>query len=112
MEEGGLRGRRGMDRPRELSLERYGAITSVALAVRGELALEQYAAGDADTRRNTRSVTKTVTGMLVGIAIGRGELSGVDARILDVLEPREHAHGDARKGDIDVDDLLTMSSLL
>ncbi|HLM35075.1 MAG TPA: serine hydrolase [Gaiellaceae bacterium] len=101
-----------MARPRELSLERYGAITSVALSVGGELVLEQYGAGDADTLRNTRSVTKTVTGMLVGIAVGRGELSGVDAPILDVLPPRGQAHPDARKSEITVEDLLTMSSLL
>jgi len=101
-----------MDRARELSLDRYGAITSVALSVGGEVVLEQYASGDAGSVRNTRSVTKTVTGMLVGVAIGRGELSGVDARILDVLPSRESANPDARKSRITVEDLLTMSSLL
>jgi CubicO group peptidase (beta-lactamase class C family) len=85
----------------------FGAITSVVVFRDGEISLERYLAGDAETRRNTRSATKTVTGMLVGIA-------GIDpaARVLSLLPDRRVANPDDRKDAITVEDLLTMSSLL
>ena len=85
----------------------YGRITSVLVSRSGEIVDERYAGGDAETRRNTRSVTKTVTGMLVGIA-------GIDpgARVLSLLPTREVAHADPRKDAITVEHLLTMTSAL
>jgi CubicO group peptidase (beta-lactamase class C family) len=54
--------------------------------------------------RNTRSCTKTVAGMLLGLAIERGVVSGVDARLEGLLgEPAPP---------IVLRDLLTMSSCL
>ncbi len=62
------------------------------------------AEGDAETLRNTRSCTKTVAGMLLGIAIERGIVDGVDARLEDLLgEPAPP---------ITLRELLTMSSCL
>lgn len=85
----------------------FGAITSIAVNDDA-----QYFEGDAETLRNTRSVTKTVTGMLVGIAIARGELPGVETRILDVLDDVDVGNPDRRKHEITVADFLTMTSLL
>lgn len=90
----------------------YKNITSLVVARNGKLAYEAYFAGDANELRNTRSVTKSVTGMLVGMAIEQRALSGVDAKVLGVLPERKMAHPDKRKGQITVEDLLTMSSLL
>jgi CubicO group peptidase (beta-lactamase class C family) len=68
-----------------MELSRYGAITSVVVSRGGEIVTEQYAEGDADTLRKTRSCTKTVTGMLTGIAIERGIVPGVETTILGLL---------------------------
>ena len=88
--------------------------TSVLVARRGRLAYEAYFdAEGAEGLRNTRSATKTVTGMLVGIAIDRGRLSGVDARVLEFFPDKQPLlNPDARKAQITVEDFLTMSSLL
>jgi CubicO group peptidase (beta-lactamase class C family) len=92
----------------------FKQITSVLLARDGKLAFERYFDADgAEGLRNTRSATKTVTGMLVGIAIDRGLLPGVDARVLDFFPDKQPLQNpDPRKAQITVEDFLTMSSLL
>src|SRR2546430_4329665 len=92
----------------------FKQITSVLLARDGELAFERYFdAEGAEGLRNTRSATKTVTGMLVGIAIDRGLLAGVNARVLDFFPDKQPLQNpDPRKEQITVEDFLTMSSLL
>jgi len=92
----------------------FSKITSVLVARRGRLAFEEYFGGAAASDlMNTRSATKTIAGMLVGIAIERGELAGVDARVLGTLRRTGPiAHPDPRKEAMTVEDLLTMSSLL
>jgi CubicO group peptidase (beta-lactamase class C family) len=101
---------------RNIQQGEYKAITSVLVAQDGKLVYEHYFdEGGADARRNTRSATKTVAGMLVGLAIADGKLPGVSARVLDHLPParRERLQNrDPRKDAIQVEDLLTMSSLL
>ena len=92
----------------------FKQITSVLLARGGKLAFERYFdAEGAEGLRNTRSATKTVTGMLVGIAIDRGLLPGVNARVLDFFPDKQPLQNpDPRKAQITVEDFLTMSSLL
>ena len=63
----------------------YGEITSVVVSRGGEVVVEEYFEGDAETLRNTRSCTKTVAGMLLGIAVERGIVAGVDAALGDLL---------------------------
>lgn len=99
--------------------DEYGTITSLLVARDGAIVHETYFAGDAQTLRNTRSVTKTITGMLLGIAIeegalppGEGHGGGVTTPVLAALGDPAVAHADPRKGQITVEDLLTMSSLL
>ncbi len=89
----------------------FGAVTTVATDVNGAQE-EHYFAGDESTLRNTRSVTKTITGMLVGIAIDRDELSGVDARVLDVLARPAPSNPGQWKDAITIEDFLTMRSAL
>ncbi|HST15785.1 MAG TPA: serine hydrolase [Gaiellaceae bacterium] len=87
-----------------MNLAVYGQITSVLLSQRGELVVEEYVEGGPDTLRNTRSCTKTVAGMLLGIAIERGVVSGVDARLPELLgEPAPP---------VALRELLTMTSCL
>jgi CubicO group peptidase (beta-lactamase class C family) len=92
----------------------FKKIGSVLIARHGKLVDEMYFDGDANSLRDTRSATKSITGALIGIAIGEKKLSGVDARVLQLLP--EHAHKlqnpDPRKGEITVEDFLTMSSPL
>lgn len=92
----------------------YGRITSVLVGRGGNLVYERYFDdGGRDALRNTRSATKSVTDMLIGIAIDRGALSGVDARIVDFFPgKRPFANPDPRKDAITIEDFLTMSSLL
>lgn len=89
-------------------------ITSVLVARSGELAYEGYFDGsDGGALRNTRSATKTVAAMLVGIAIDRGYLPGVDARVFPFFSEKQPVQNpDPRKEKMTVEDLLTMSSIL
>lgn len=77
----------------------------------GYLVLEEYFDGWRSERLHTlQSVTKSVTSALVGIAIDRGEISGVTAKVLDFfpqLRPKIK-HLDQRKTSLELEDLLTM----
>ena len=96
-----------------ISSGEFVKIGSVLISRHGRLAYEHYFQGDTNTLRDTRSATKTITGMLIGIAIDRGMLSGVDARIVDFFPGmRPFENPDPRKDAITVEDFLTMSSLL
>jgi CubicO group peptidase (beta-lactamase class C family) len=92
----------------------FKKIGSVLIARHGKLVYETYFDGDANTLRDTRSATKSITDVLMGIAIGERKLSGVDARVLQLLP--EHAsrlqNPDLRKEKITLEDFLTMSSPL
>ncbi|MGA7217396.1 MAG: serine hydrolase [Candidatus Sulfotelmatobacter sp.] len=92
----------------------FKKIGSVAIARHGKLVYESYFDGDVATPRDTRSATKSITDALIGIAIAENKLSGVDAKVLQLLP--EHArklqNPDPRKNKITVEDFLTMSSPL
>src|SRR5271155_1194713 len=92
----------------------FTKIGSVLIARHGKLVYENYFDGDANTLRDTRSATKSITDALIGVAIGEKKLSGVDARVLQLLP--EHArklqNPDPRKDKMTVEDFLTMSSPL
>ncbi len=92
----------------------FGAVTSVLVDRGGDMVYEVYFDdGGADALRNTRSATKSIADMLVGIAIDRGEIPGVDARVVDFFPGlRPLANPDPRKDAITIEDFLTMSSLL
>jgi CubicO group peptidase (beta-lactamase class C family) len=94
--------------------DQFKKIGSVVIARHGKLAFEDYVEGDANTLRDTRSATKSITGALVGIAVQERKLSGVDARILDLLPDRAKRiqNPDPRKSKITIEDFLTMSSAL
>src|SRR3954447_9679712 len=96
-----------------MELAAYGEITSVLVSRSGDLIVEDYREGDADTLRHTRSCTKTVVGMLLGIAIRIGLVADVGQTVgalLPDLSP--HRYVDPRKRAITLEDLLTMRSCL
>jgi CubicO group peptidase (beta-lactamase class C family) len=66
----------------------FKKIGSVLLARHGQLVYEGYFDGDAATLRDTRSATKSFTSLLIGLAILEKKLSGIDAKILDLLPER------------------------
>ena len=93
----------------------FQRMTSVVVAVDGKLVYEGYWNGaDRDHQHNVRSATKTIAGMLIGLAIDRGAIRGVDARVLDFFPERRKTlrNPDPRKDAVTLEDLLTMSSLL
>ncbi|MDA8016141.1 MAG: beta-lactamase family protein [Thermoanaerobaculia bacterium] len=91
----------------------FDLVTSVLVAVDGQLVFERYWHSDRDTLHNTRSATKTLASMLIGGAITDGALAGVEVRLLSALgDRRPMRHLDPRKAEITIEDLLTMSSLL
>jgi len=92
----------------------FKKIGSVLVARHGKLVYESYWDGDSGTLRDTRSATKSITDALIGIAIGEKKLSGVDARVLQLLpeHARKMQNPDPRKDKITLEDFLTMSSPL
>jgi CubicO group peptidase (beta-lactamase class C family) len=92
----------------------FKKIGSVLIARHGKLVYESYFDGDANSLRDTRSATKSITDVLVGVAIDEKKLSGVDARVLQLLPERARKlqNPDPRKEKITVEDFLTMSSPL
>lgn len=93
----------------------FQKVTSVLVMKDGRLVYEGYFNGaERETQHDVRSASKTVAGMLVGLAIDRGAISGVEARVFDFFPERRAAvkNPDPRKLQITLEDLLTMSSLL
>ncbi len=85
---------------------RLPRLYSLLVNWRGERVVEQYFNG-ANARRpaNIKSASKSVIAALVGIAVHRGLIEGVDTPISSYFPWL-----DADKGDITVEDLLTMRS--
>lgn len=92
----------------------FKKLGSVLIARHGKLVYEHYFEGDANTLRDTRSAGKSFASILIGLAIQDKKLSGVDARIFDLLPERRRKmqNPDPRKDKITVEDFLTMSSVL
>ena len=87
----------------------YGRITSLVVARRGRLVVEEYFNGWSAERPHTmQSVTKSVVSLLAGMAAKAGKLSVDDAvtRFFPAYEP--FANFDNRKAAMTVRDLLTM----
>jgi CubicO group peptidase (beta-lactamase class C family) len=57
-----------------------------------------------------QSISKSVTSALIGIAIGRGEIPGVEVKVMQYFDGIDQANPDPRWSDITLRDLLTMTS--
>jgi len=86
-------------------------IRSITVVRHGTVVLDArispFASGD---RHDIHSCTKSVLSMLVGIAIDKGDLPGVDTRVLDFFPDYEIDGLDARKRALTLGHLLTMSA--
>ncbi|GEM_PF-955454 len=103
----------GIDAGRlEAALDAFEAVVgarSMVVVRRGAVVGERYWTGEPGGLNNVASVTKSVTSTLVGIAIERGLISGLDARMVDYLPP-ELVPDDPAKDAITIRHLLTMTS--
>jgi CubicO group peptidase (beta-lactamase class C family) len=113
-ESAGLSPTRFQDLERKLSSGEFKKVTSILVARHGKLVYENYPSdSDPNALRNTRSATKTVASILAGIAIDKGYLFGVDAKVFSFFPDKLPVENpDSRKDKITVEDLLTMSSIL
>jgi len=95
----------------EILLKIFPEVTSMMVIKENQLILEEYFNGArAKTLHDTRSVGKTVAGMVLGIAIQEGHITSVDQKLSEFYDLNQFKNYDARKEDITIKDLLTMSS--
>jgi CubicO group peptidase (beta-lactamase class C family) len=91
----------------------YVGISSVVLARRGYLVLDEYfGLGERDTIHTTRSASKAITSALVGIAIDHKFVVSVDEPLLSFF-PEYKAkinHWDEAKNEITLSHILSMTS--
>lgn len=86
-------------------------VRSLLVARHGSLVLEKYY-GDAsrDGLHNIQSMTKSVSSALVGVALRKGLITSLDARILDYYPEYRDVITDRRVEAITIRNLLTMAS--
>ena len=92
---------------------KYTGISSILLARSGSLVLEEYFGGfGRDSLHTTRSAAKAITSALAGIAIDQGYIESVYVPILPYFPEYEGEieNWDARKRDITIDHVLSMTS--
>ncbi|WP_193315446.1 serine hydrolase [Nostocoides sp. F2B08] len=65
-----------------------GQVRAVLLHVEGEPVAERYTESGPEDYWDTRSVTKSVMSTLVGIAIGEGQIEGVESTVGELLPSR------------------------
>ena len=95
-----------------LEAGKYQGVTSGLVSHKGKMLFEAYGPGiSANTQHDIRSATKSVTAILIGQLIKKGQLSGVNARLSDIL-PNEFsavAAADSKR-EITIENILTMRS--
>jgi CubicO group peptidase (beta-lactamase class C family) len=94
-----------------ISEDRFVNVLSMAIVRNGKLVHEAYSPY---CQRNTlhvlASITKSVSSTLIGIAIDKGLIESVDARVIDLLPEYAGAVTDPRFEQITVEHLMTMTS--
>jgi CubicO group peptidase (beta-lactamase class C family) len=91
--------------------DRFVNVLSMAVVRNGKLVHEAYSPY---CQRNTlhvlASITKSVSSTLIGIAIDKGFIESVDAKVIDLLPEYADAVTDPRFEQITVEHLMTMTS--
>jgi CubicO group peptidase (beta-lactamase class C family) len=100
---------------RELNLriaqKLYKEITSVVVIKNGKLLIEEYFNGaNRETLHDTRSVGKSFASTLAGMAIKDGYLKSENQLLKDFYDLKKFANHSARKDQVTIKSLLTMSS--
>jgi CubicO group peptidase (beta-lactamase class C family) len=89
----------------------YPQVRSVLVVRHGYLVDERYWQGvDASDGHNGYSVTKSFVSALVGIALGDGQLKGLDQTVDELLADHLPATADPRLRQVTLEQLLTMTS--
>jgi CubicO group peptidase (beta-lactamase class C family) len=92
-------------------IDEINNVYSMLIVRNGKLVHEVYSPY---CQRNTlywmASITKTVASTLVGIAIDKGFITGVDARVLELLPEHADAVADPGFGEVELGHIMTMSS--
>jgi WD40 repeat protein/CubicO group peptidase (beta-lactamase class C family) len=97
-------------------IQRYrSSLHSVLVLRNGVLVAEKYYSGDyhvwtRSSKHALFSCTKSITSILVGIAIDKGFIDSVDQKVLDFFPERTVSNVDARKENMTLENLLTMTS--
>ena len=91
---------------------RYPRLHCLLIIRHGFLVVEEYFNGwQAEKLHTLQSVSKSFTSALIGMAIAKGELKGVEERVLDFFPGRNDIlNMDERKASLRLIDLLTMRS--
>ncbi|HET9222087.1 MAG TPA: serine hydrolase [Roseiflexaceae bacterium] len=90
---------------------RHSNLYGLLVARNGCIVLEHYHRNKTPaTQNHIRSITKSIVSALVGIAIDRGIIESVHARVSDYLPEFEPRDADARKKQITIEHLLTMTA--
>jgi CubicO group peptidase (beta-lactamase class C family) len=94
-------------------IERIGSYKhdSFMIVRHGKIVAEAYYAPYvADIRHDLRSVTKSVVGTLTAIQLQKGELAGVEQRVMDLFSEKQVQNVDDRKKAMTIQTLLDMTS--
>jgi len=96
-----------------LKAGKWGQITSLVVAKDHKIIFEGYY-NDASisSKHNTRSATKTITSVLIGCLIDDQLIKSEKEEALQFFDFKSTRNWDARKSQIIIEDLLTMSSML
>jgi len=87
----------------------FDQLHAIVIRHRGEEVLaEAFRGPGLDRVANVKSVSKSIVALLTGIAIDRGELPGLDARLGDVAPRLIPSGADPQVPDITLGDLVTM----
>ena len=88
------------------------AIDSVMVVRNGHIVLEEFPNQNfyQDRLHEIYSVTKSFTSALIGIAIHEGYIDSVEQKVVDFFPDREISNLDARKQNLTLEHLLTMTS--
>lgn len=90
----------------------FGKTDSLVIIQNDGLVLEKYFRGwTRDRRHSCFSVTKSVTSALIGILLDRGEIPGLNEKLLSFFPGYQNIKNmDARKEAITLEDVLTMTA--
>lgn len=91
--------------------QHFSQLHSILVVRHGKLVFEKYYNGyDAQRIQHVCSVTKTFTAALIGIAIDKGYIKGVDAKLADFYPEYVTPDSDPRLKKVTIEHLLTMTS--
>lgn len=99
------------DLNRKIAENLYKEITSIVVIKNGKLLIEEYFNGATRASlHDTRSVGKSFASAMTGIAIGDGYLKSENQTLKDFYDLTKYANYSAKKSDVTIKSLLTMSS--